>query len=59
MLQSGPIGRNYMKNENIDLCGILNLLRQLIKDGTCSKQEAQKIAVRIAAQTGADLIFSL
>ena len=59
MLQSGPIGINYMKNENIDLCGLLNIQLQLIKDGTCSKQEAQKIAVRIAAQTGVDLIFSL
>ena len=48
-----------MKYENIDLCGVLNLLRQLMKNGTCSKQEAQKIAVRIAAQIGADLIFSL
>ena len=48
-----------MKNEDGDFCGVLNLLRQLIKDGKCSKQEAQKIAVRIAAQTGVDLIFSL
>lgn len=48
-----------MKNEDVDFCGVLNLLRQLIKDGKCSKQKAQKIAVRIAAQTGVDLIFSL
>jgi len=59
MFQSCPLGRNYMKNEDVDFCGVLNLLRQLIKDGKCSKQEAQKIAVRIAAQTGVDLIFSL
>ena len=43
-------------NANIDFCGIKNLLSLL---GPCgfSKGELQKIAARIAAQTGADIIL--
>ena len=44
---------------NLDYCGIIMLLRQLVKIGKCTKEEAAKIAARIAAETGANIIFSL
>ena len=37
-------------NINLNYCGIIILLRQLIQKGICTKQEAKKIAARIAAQ---------
>jgi len=43
-------------NPNIDFCGIRNLLRQLESRGF-SKTELKKIAARIAANIGADIIF--
>lgn len=44
---------------NLDYCGIIILLRELVKTGKCNKDEAAKIAARIAVETGADIIFSL
>lgn len=44
---------------NLDYCGIIILLRQLVKTGKCSEGEADKIATRIAAETGADILFPL
>ena len=44
------------KNVNIDLCGVRNLLLALEQNGF-SKLELQKVLVRIAVQTGADIIF--
>ena len=46
-------------NAMVDFYGILNLLRQLIGNGHISKKEAEKIAARIATQTGVFLEFSL
>ena len=43
-------------NANIDYCGIRKLLR-LLEDQGFSKAELKKIAARIAAETGADIIF--
>ena len=43
-------------NANIDYCGIRNLLR-LLEDQGFSKTELKKIAARIAADIGADIIF--
>lgn len=43
-------------NANIDYCGIRNLLH-LLEDQGFSKTELKKIAVRIAADIGADIIF--
>ena len=43
-------------NANIDYCGICNLLRLLESQGF-SKVELKKIAARIAADIGADIIF--
>lgn len=44
---------------NLDYCGVIILLRQLVRIGKCSDSEATKIATRIAAETGADIIFPL
>ena len=46
-------------NAMVDFYGILNLLRQLIGHGHVSKKEAEKIAARIATQTGVFLEISL
>ncbi len=43
-------------NANIDYCGIRNLLR-LLEDQGFSKTELKKIAARVAADIGADIIF--
>ena len=44
---------------NIDLCGIAQLLRILVKEQKTTEKEAQRILARIATQTGADIIISL
>jgi hypothetical protein len=44
---------------NLDYCGIVILLRQIVQCGYCTHREAQRIAARIAAQSGVDIIFSL
>ena len=36
-------------------CGIVLLLRQLVKDGYCTKNEATRIAALIARQTGVSI----
>jgi hypothetical protein len=46
-------------NVNADYCGIIVLLRQLIKSGACSEMEAKKIAKRIAVQDGVDIILNI
>lgn len=43
-------------NVNIDYCGIRNMLRLLARQGF-TETELKKIADRIAADTGADIIF--
>lgn len=40
-------------NPNVNYCGIVLLLRQLVAAGCCTKKEAARIADRIAKQTGA------
>lgn len=40
-------------------CGVVNLLRCLVARGYCTIMEANRIAARIAGQTGADVILSL
>ena len=44
------------KNVNVDFCGIRNLLR-LLEQNSFSKAEVKNIAARIAAQTGATIVF--
>ena len=46
-------------NINLNYCGIIILIRQLIQKGICTKQEAKKIASRIAAQNHVDIILFL
>jgi hypothetical protein len=46
-------------NVNLDYCGTVILLRHLVQDNICTQKEAKKIALRIAAQTGVDIIFSI
>ena len=44
---------------NLDYCGIIILLRQLVRIGKYSDSEAAKIATRIAAETKVDIVFPL
>jgi hypothetical protein len=46
------------QNVNLDYCGVVILLRHLVQCGCCTQKEAKKIASRIAAQHGVDIIFS-
>lgn len=46
-------------NANVDQCGIVQMLRYLIESGAITKAEGQKIAARIAVETGASIILSL
>ena len=48
-----------VQSEEIDYCGIIILLCQLVQAGKCSHAEAKNIAQRIAAQSGTALIFPL
>ena len=45
------------RNANIDYCGVIRILRHLGVKGICTEKEARKIADRIAAQYGADIII--
>ena len=40
---------------NANYCGTVLLLRQLVKDGYCTKNEATRIAALIARQTGVNI----
>ena len=44
---------------NVDYCGVIQLLRQLVERGHCTKAEATRIAARIAVKTGAEVILSI
>ena len=46
-------------NTRIDYCGVITLLRTLLSSGAFSRQEIERIARRVAAESGADLIISL
>lgn len=45
--------------ENINYLGMVNLLRSLQATGLVSRKETRKIAARLKAETGADVIVSL
>ena len=45
--------------ENINYLGMVNLLRSHQAAGLVSRKEARKIAARLNAETGADVIVSL
>ena len=44
---------------NIDYCGIVNLLRQLVAKDLLTKQETKKIAARIATEEQVDIVLFL
>ena len=44
---------------NVDYYGVVFLLRQLVEAGYCTIMEADRIADRIAQQTGAAIMISL
>ena len=44
---------------NIDYCGIVNLLRQLVEKNLLTRTEAKKIAARIAAEEQVDIVLFL
>ncbi len=46
-------------NKDVDYCGIIILLRQLIEAGHCTKAEGQKMAARIAVAYDVNIIFPL
>ncbi len=46
-------------DKNVDYCGILILLRQLVAASAFTYTEAKRIAARIAQKTGADVLISL
>jgi len=48
-----------IRNANVDYCGVVNLLRDLVKRGIRTKAEAKRIAARIAVLYGADIIISI
>ena len=62
--RSLPIGsglrlkRGLVMNQNINYIGMVNLLRHLQNAGLVSRKEARRIAVRLRAETGADVIYS-
>ena len=59
MQQGGFCVLENNMSANVNYCGVIILLRQLVKAGYCTKKEANRIAARIAKQTGADAIFSI
>lgn len=46
-----------IQNVDIDYCGIVNLLSQLVAEEICTEGEAKKIAARIAAQFHTNIIL--
>ena len=48
-----------IQNVDIDYCGIINLLRQLVAEEICTEREAKKLATRIAAQLQPSIILPL
>ena len=49
--------RGVAMNQNINYIGMVNLLRCLQNAGLVSQKEARRIAARLRAETGADVIF--
>ena len=46
-------------DKNIDYVGMVNLLLHLQNAGLVSRKEARRVAARLRAETGADVIYSL
>ena len=56
---TGRLFKENSMNANVNYCGVIILLRQLVTAGHCTKKEANRIAARIAKKTGADMILSI
>ena len=46
-------------DQNVNYYGIILLLRQLRESGSFSEKELRRVAARIAADSGADIMISL
>lgn len=46
-----------VQNVNIDYCGIITLLKNLVQIGKCTEKEAQKIASYLFVQDGVEIIL--
>lgn len=46
-----------MTSANLDYCGMVNLIKALVEANACTRDEAQKIASRIASRIGADILL--
>ena len=46
-----------MTSANLYYCGIVKLIRALVDANACTEAEARKVARRIAARIGADILF--
>lgn len=46
-----------VQNANIDYCGIITLLKNLVQIGKCTEKEAQKIASYLSVQDGVEIIL--
>lgn len=50
-------GTMTVQNVNIDYCGIITLLKKLVRIGKCTEKEAQKIASYLSVQDGVEIIL--
>lgn len=46
-------------DQNVNYYGIILLLRQLLESGSFRETELRRVAARIAADSGADIMISL
>lgn len=46
-----------VQNVNIDYCGIITLLKNLVRIGKCTEKEAKKIAGYLSVQDGVEIIL--
>ena len=53
--QGGFYIQEITMSVNANYCGTVILLRQLVKEGYCTKNEATRIAALIARQTGVNI----
>ena len=51
--------RDTDMDQNVNYYGIILLLRQLRENGSFSEKELRRVAARIAADSGADIMISL
>lgn len=56
---SETVGMVIDMDQNVNYYGIILLLRQLRESGSFSEKELRRVAARIAADSGADIMISL